>query len=38
MMWGRKKAVAYLEQAGFAQVDVIEMTHDAFNFHYLCRK
>jgi 2-polyprenyl-3-methyl-5-hydroxy-6-metoxy-1,4-benzoquinol methylase len=38
MMWGRKKAVAYLEQAGFSQVEVIEMPHDAFNYHYLCRK
>jgi SAM-dependent methyltransferase len=38
MMWGRQKAVAYLERAGFSRVDVVKMPHDAFNYHYLCRK
>ena len=38
MMWGKDKAVSYIKQAGFSQVDVIEMPHDPFNFHYLCRK
>jgi SAM-dependent methyltransferase len=38
MMWGRQKAIAYLERAGFSRVDVVKMPHDAFNYHYLCRK
>ena len=38
MMWGKEKAVAYLEQSGFSRVEVIEMPHDPFNYHYLCRK
>ena len=38
MMWGRKKAVWFLEQAGFETVDVYEMKYDPFNVHYFCRK
>jgi hypothetical protein len=37
-MWGREKALEMLAHAGFEQVDVLEMAHDGFNLHYLCRK
>ena len=38
MMWGREKAVAMLEAAGFADIDVTEIPGDPFNLHFLCRK
>ena len=38
MMWGRKKAVYFLEKAGFETIDVCEMEYDPFNVHYFCRK
>ena len=38
MMWGKQKAVAMLEEAGFAEVEVVEMDFDPFNYHFLCRK
>ncbi len=38
MMWGRHKALQMLEQAGFEKIDVLEMEHDPFNVHYLCRR
>ncbi len=38
MMWGREKAVEMLGEAGFENVEVLEMEHDPFNLHYLCRK
>lgn len=38
MMWGRDKAMEMLANAGFEQVEVLEMAHDGFNLHYLCRK
>jgi ubiquinone/menaquinone biosynthesis C-methylase UbiE len=38
MMWGQEKAADMLKQAGFEKVEVLEMTHDTFNLHYLCRK
>jgi SAM-dependent methyltransferase len=37
MMWGREKAEALLAEAGFDNIEVIEMEHDGFNLHYLCR-
>jgi hypothetical protein len=37
MMWGREKALSLLAEAGFEQIDVLEMEHDGFNLHYLCR-
>ncbi|MFU8769411.1 MAG: hypothetical protein ACNA7H_06700 [Desulfotignum sp.] len=37
MMWGREQAVSLLRQAGFEKIQVIEMDHDPFNVHYLCR-
>ncbi len=38
MMWGREQAVSLLDQAGFRHIQVLEMAHDPFNVHYLCRK
>ena len=38
MMWGRQQAVAMLQQAGFADVEVAEIPDDPFNLHFLCRK
>eukprot|EP00873_Tetraselmis_striata_P022558 jgi/Tetstr1/442822/TSEL_030905.t1 len=37
MMWGREKAVAMLREAGFGQVEVVELQFDTFNDVYLCR-
>lgn len=38
MMWGRQKAVAMLEAAGFEQVQVLEIPDDPFNFHFFSRR
>lgn len=38
MMWGRDRAVSLLTQAGFTRIQVLEMDHDPFNVHYLCRQ
>ena len=38
MMWGREKAVALLQAAGFNTVDVSEIPQDAFNLHFCCQK
>jgi len=38
MMWGYQKAVEMLEDAGFAQVEVLEIPTDSFNSHYFCRR
>ncbi len=38
MMWGREKAVALLQEAGFDDVQVEAIPQDAFNLHYFCRK
>jgi len=37
MMWGREQAEAMLSEAGFKNIEVIEMEYDAFNLHYLCK-
>ncbi|MCP4116408.1 MAG: class I SAM-dependent methyltransferase [Desulfobacteraceae bacterium] len=37
MMWGREKAVAMLEKAGFEKVDAQSMAHDPYHLHFLCR-
>ncbi|MFO7876864.1 MAG: class I SAM-dependent methyltransferase [Desulfovermiculus sp.] len=34
MMWGRKKATAMLEEAGFADISVREIPDDPFNLHF----
>lgn len=38
MMWGREQATAMLEQAGFEEIDVLDIPHDGFNLHFLCRR
>ena len=38
MMWGREKAVEMLKQAGFQDVQVLEIPDDPFNLHFLCAK
>jgi SAM-dependent methyltransferase len=38
MMWGREMAIDLLRQAGFHDVEVMEMPFDAFNLHFFCRK
>lgn len=38
MMWGRQQAQTMLKQAGFGCMEILEMEHDKFNLHYLCRK
>lgn len=37
MMWGREKARALLTEAGFEDIEIIEMEHDSFNLHYYCK-
>ena len=37
MMWGRQQACELLAEAGFSDVQVLEMAHDPFNVHYFCR-
>ena len=37
MMWGQEAAEALLKEAGFDQVDIVEMDYDPFNIHYLCK-
>jgi SAM-dependent methyltransferase len=38
MMWGREKAVAMLEAAGFTDIRVEPIPGDSFNLHFACRK
>lgn len=38
MMWGREKAVEMLKQAGFQDVQVLEIPDDPFNLHFLYEK
>ena len=38
MMWGRQKAVEMLREAGFDQVEVLQIPDDPFNLHFFCRK
>lgn len=38
MMWGEEKAMEMLREAGFEDIRVVEMAHDPFNLHYLCRR
>ncbi|MCP4400355.1 MAG: class I SAM-dependent methyltransferase [bacterium] len=37
MMWGQERAEALLREAGFEQIDIVNMEHDPFNLHYLCK-
>lgn len=36
-MWGRERALAYLRDAGFADVAVHELAHDMQNDYFVCR-
>lgn len=36
-MWGRERALDYLRRAGFEDVVVHRLPHDAFNDYYVCR-
>ena len=38
MMWGREQAAEMLHQAGFNDVQVLEIPQDPFNLHFFCRK
>ena len=38
MMWGREKATEMLQEAGFEQIQVLDIPQDPFNLHYLCTK
>lgn len=38
MMWGRDRAVGLLREAGFEDIQVLEMAHDPFNIHYFCTR
>ena len=38
MVWGEQKAIEMLEEAGFTQVEVLEIPKDPFNSHYFCRR
>jgi ubiquinone/menaquinone biosynthesis C-methylase UbiE len=38
MMWGREKAVEMLNQAGFKNVQVLDIPDDPFNLHFFCIK
>lgn len=36
-MWGRQTATRMLNEAGFADVRIVDAPHDAFNDHYIAR-
>ena len=36
-MWGRERAVALFNEAGFDDVEVKELEHDPQNYYYVCR-
>ena len=38
MMWGHQRAVEMLEDAGFKEVEVLEIPTDSFNTHFFCRR
>ena len=37
-MWGREKAIEYLNRAGFGSIKVQQLTHDFQNDYYVIRK
>jgi SAM-dependent methyltransferase len=37
-MWGEEKAVGMLEEAGFGEVELKQLTHDFFNSYYIAKK
>ena len=38
MVWGEQKALELLDEAGFSNVEVIQVEGDIFNNYYVCRK
>ena len=36
-MWGRERALAYLEEAGFCDIEVHQLEHDIQNDYFVCR-
>ncbi|RAW06604.1 transcriptional regulator [Halomonas elongata] len=36
-MWGRERALAYLEEAGFRDIQVHQLEHDIQNDYFVCR-
>ena len=38
MMWGRQRAVQMLKDAGFKEIQVLDIPEDSFNLHFLCKK
>lgn len=38
MMWGRQKAMKLIAEAGFEDVQLLDIPEDPFNDHYYCRK
>ncbi len=36
-MWGRERALAYLEEAGFGTIEVYQLEHDIQNDYFVCR-
>lgn len=38
MMWGQQKALKMLEEAGFQNVEVLNIPHDSFNLHFFAQK
>ncbi|PMR68512.1 class I SAM-dependent methyltransferase [Halomonas heilongjiangensis] len=36
-MWGRERALAYLEEAGFRDIRVHQLEHDIMNDYFVCR-
>jgi len=38
MMWGRQRAVKMLQEAGFKEVQELDIPDDPFNLHFLCKK
>jgi hypothetical protein len=37
-MWGKEKALAMLQDAGFGDVRVEQLAHDIQNFYYITKK
>lgn len=37
-MWGRERALAYLEETGFRDIEVHQLEHDFQNDYFVCRK
>mmetsp|Transcript_3461 Transcript_3461/g.5777 ORF Transcript_3461/g.5777 Transcript_3461/m.5777 type:complete len:368 (-) Transcript_3461:247-1350(-) len=38
MMWGRQKAIAMLQEAGFVSIQELDIPNDGFNLHFMAEK